>query len=139
MPGWFMPQPTDPFPSRMVTAIRTMEELGRREHSYGFDVMSMSMGAHKLDSLVQTMKKHDLDYIRTLVEHPLLWCVAKNAERITTHMLLNDELPGTFESPVPSIFTQVDPINHRWLVELTFASPAVVSQLPNESPACEHL
>jgi hypothetical protein len=47
--------------------------------------------------------------------------VAKNAERITTHMLLNDQLPATFESPVPSIFTQIDPINHRWLVELTFA------------------
>lgn len=134
MPDWFMPKDGDPFPSRMVKAIRIMEEMARRENSRAFDVVSTSVDAEKLDALVETMKKHiqmstfarkdpsDISYVRTLSGKPLRWYVAKNVERITTHMLLNDELPGTFESPVPSVFTEVDPGNHRWLVELTFAN-----------------
>ncbi len=132
LPDWFMP-PADSFPSRMVTAIRKIDDMGRREHSQVLAVMSTSMDSSQLNELAGTMKKHvslatlstedaaDSDYIRTLVEHPLLWYVTKNAERITTHLLINNELPGTFESPVPSAFRHVDPQNHHWLVELTFA------------------
>jgi hypothetical protein len=134
MPSWFIPKDDDPYPSRMIKAIRIMEDMGRREHSRSFDVISTSVEAEKLDSLAERMKQHiqmvkferkdtgDVSYVRTLVGNPLRWYVAKHVERITTHMLLNDELPGTFESPVPTAFAEVDPVHHRWLVELTFSN-----------------
>ena len=83
MPDWFMPNNDDPFPSRMLQAIRIMEEMARRDHSHAFEVISKSVEAGKLDALVETMKKHiqmskfdrkdasDVGYVRNLARNPL--------------------------------------------------------------------
>ncbi|WP_263378456.1 hypothetical protein [Granulicella paludicola] len=130
-PDWFMPSPTA-YPQRLLSVARKLSDMGRHEHSKGIAIMSASLPRADLEALVQTLTQPvqlsqfsvsdalDPVTVRALVEHPTLWYIAKNTERMTTHMLLNDQLPGTFESPVPSILNEIDSHNHRWLVELMF-------------------
>lgn len=130
LPSWFIPSGGE-YPARLISAVGKMEDRGRREHSQEFALMSKSRDLSNLRELATVLSEHittasfsaldaDAGRIRPLVEHPAVWYITKNTERITTHQVVDEKLPGTFESPVPAIFTEVNPYNHRWLVELTF-------------------
>ncbi|MES2392416.1 MAG: hypothetical protein V4555_12300 [Acidobacteriota bacterium] len=132
VPGWFS-SAGGPDPSgRLATLIRIMSQRARREHSDQFAVMSLSQTTDALRSIadqirnrvsmttVITENANDSEYICKLVAHPVVWYVSGAVEQISNQMVLDDQLPGTFESPAPSIFSQINPQKHRWLVELTY-------------------
>ncbi len=43
----------------------------------------------------------------------------ENIDRITTHQIIDEKLPGYFESPLPEAFSEVNATRHRWIVEVS--------------------
>lgn len=132
VPSWFFPTDTaDPL-GRLATLVRMLHRRAQRENNNQFTVMSVSRPVRELQpiadgirnrvSMVSTSAEdaNNSQYIRELVAHPLVWYISGGVEQITSQMVVDDHLPGTFESPAPSIFTQINPQKHRWLVELTY-------------------
>ena len=132
VPSWFLPT-EGPDPSqRFGTLVRILHQRAQREHNNHFAVMSTSRPTHDLHSIVDSIRNrvsmvsaavedaNNGQSIRKLVAHSLVWYVSGGVEQITNQMVVDDQLPGTFESPAPSIFTQINPQKHRWLVELTY-------------------
>jgi hypothetical protein len=131
LPEWFMPT-EGKFPARLTTLVSMMHQRARRENNNHFALMSMSKPASDLHPLVDAIRNKvsmvssavedatNGQTIRNLVAHPLIWYISGSVEQITTQMVIDDRLPGTFESPSPSIFTQINPQSHRWIVELSY-------------------
>jgi hypothetical protein len=131
LPAWFF-QVGEGYPRRLMTAVMNLQERAEREHCEQMAVVSLSMPFPQLHEIVATLRKYTsqssfvvengaaTDFIETLVEHPCRLYVKKNIERFSTHQLVDDTLPGSLESPLPSSFLHVNPYNHRWLVEVTF-------------------
>jgi hypothetical protein len=61
-------------------------------------------------------------FIERQLRYPRKRYISQNVERVTTHQLVDDRLPGAFESPVPSAFLKVDPSIHRYVTEINFAN-----------------
>lgn len=131
LPSWFDPVP-DSYPDRMMTAVRNLEDMGRREHCQRVCVISASIPTADLHETVATLRGrmtmssfavedgNSGSFLRKLVEYPSKVYVKKNIDQITTHQIVEDRMPGFFESPVPLAFTHVNPQIHRWLVEISF-------------------
>ena len=129
LPSWFDPAP-DSYPDRMMTAVRNLEAMGRQEKP--LCVISASIPTADLREPVAELRSrmtmsslavedgNSGSFIRKLVEYPSKVYVKKNIDRITTHQIVGDRMPGFFESPVPLAFTHVNPLIHRWLVEISF-------------------
>lgn len=132
LPNWFLPS-GQARPTRLMTAVSKLQNIARQVHSTRFAILSTSLDDLTLRELQSIISKNlfstsvavenvgDMTFARSLVEHPMLWYVTRNAERITTHLLIDNKLPGTFETPVPAIITELNPYEHRWLAEVTFA------------------
>jgi hypothetical protein len=58
--------------------------------------------------------------VKRQLEYPSRLYADGNIGDVTTHLLLNDNLPGWFESPLPRRLHPVSPLSHRWLVDITF-------------------
>lgn len=131
LPSWFDPV-RDSYPDRLMTAVGNLDEMGRREHCQHMNVVSASIPAAVLQETVVKLRDHMTmtsfavedgksgAFIRRIVEYPSKVYVKKNIDQITTHQIVQDRLPGFFESPVPSALTRVNPHIHRWLVEISF-------------------
>jgi len=132
LPSWFDAATDDPYPKRMMSAVRRLDEMGRQENSRVIDVISTSLPAESLHETVAILNKsawtssfavedgNSEKFIRRLVEHPSKAYVKGNIDQITTHQIVDGRLPGFFESPVPSALIHVNPQVHRWLVEIAF-------------------
>jgi hypothetical protein len=130
LPTWFMQQ-TGTYPERLTSAIRAAEEAGHAEHNEELTLVSCSAPRAELEELQKTIRAH---VFRTTVsiedvtarmvarqlDHPLRVYAEGNIGDVTTHLLLNNNLPGWFESPVPRKLHPVSPTSHRWLVDITF-------------------
>jgi len=115
-----------------MTAVRNLDEMGRREHCQHLCVISASVPTTDLHETVATLRSrmtmssfavedgNSGSFLRKLVEYPSKVYVKKNIDQITTHQIVEDRMPGFFESPVPLAFTHVNPQIHRWLVEISF-------------------
>jgi hypothetical protein len=131
LPSWFDPPP-DSYPDRLTTAVRNLDDMGRLEHCRHMCVVSASIPTTDLHETVATLRNHltmssfavedgnSGSFVRKLVEYPSKVYVKKNIDQITTHQIVEDRMPGFFESPVPLAFTHVNPQIHRWLVEISF-------------------
>lgn len=131
LPSWFDPVP-DSYPDRMMTAVRNLDDMGRREHCEHMCIISTSIADAELQETVTNLRSHmtlssfavedgnSASFIRRIVEYPLKVYIKKNIDQITTHQIVEDRMPGFFESPVPLALTHVNPQIHRWLVEISY-------------------
>src|ERR1035437_9125816 len=130
LPQWFMPVPAQ-HPTRLTTAILSAIENGRSEHNEGLVLVTYTVAPAVMQELKTAVGSCSwgcsvsVENITTaLVEeqlrHPSRVFAEGNIGEITTQMLVNDRLPGWFESPVPSALNPVSPQSHRWLVDITF-------------------
>lgn len=131
LPAWFMPQDDDHYPERLMTAIREAEANGRIEHNERLSFVSYSVDKIVLEELKQKIVKHmyrtmitidDItsDMLTRLLECPSRVYAEGNLGDVTTHLLLNNNLPGAFDSPLPRTLSPINPSVHRWLVDITF-------------------
>lgn len=132
LPSWFDPTSDSSYPERMMVAARNLDDMGLHEHCQQISVISTSIATTTLQEMVARLSQHTWmssfavedgnsgTFIRKIVEYPSKVYVKRNIDRITTHQIVDDSLPGFFESPVPSVLTHVNPQIHRWLAEIAF-------------------
>jgi hypothetical protein len=133
LPNWFMPV-AEEFPKYMGSAIRKLEDKAQKSGNTSFALMSTSLPHQKLHDLIATLRTqittisfavedgNDSFFIERQLRYPRKRYISQNVERVTTHQLVDDRLPGAFESPVPSAFLKVDPSIHRYVTEINFAN-----------------
>ena len=114
-----------------MSAIREAEESGQAEHNESLLLVSYSVSKAELQELKKTVNAHlfrttvsvdDITsaMVKQQLEYPSRVFADGNIGDVTTHLLLNDNLPGWFESPLPRRLHPVSPLSHRWLVDITF-------------------
>jgi hypothetical protein len=145
-PSWFDPIP-DSYPARLMTAISNLHDMGRWERSEEISVISASIPPVVLQESVATARKYTTmssfavedansgAFIQKIVEYPSKVYVKKNIDQITTHQIVEERMPGFFESPVPVALSHVNPQIHRWLVEISFMN----LQMPRHPALGSHL
>jgi hypothetical protein len=130
LPLWFMPT-DDHYPERLMTAIREAESNGRIEQNKQLAFVSYSVDKPVLETLKQKILKHMYTTTITIdditpttvawwLEYPSRVYAEGNLGDVTTHFLLNNNLPGAFDSPLPRMLSPVNPSLHRWLVDIHF-------------------
>jgi hypothetical protein len=130
LPSWFMPT-DDQYPERLMTAIREAESNGRLEHNKQLSFVSYSVDKTVLEALKQRIIKSMYSTTITIdditpasvawwLEYPSRVYAEGNLGDVTTHFLLNNNLPGAFDSPLPRMLSPVNPSAHRWIVDITF-------------------
>ncbi len=146
LPSWFKPKEPR-FASRLVHVVRDLEEMGHQEHSDTIAVLSTSVPDGEINDLIATIRRYlptssftpddgnDPMFLDRMLWQPSKWYIRKNLDQITTHQIVDDKLPGYFESPVPSAFSEIIASKHRWLVEIAFAG----NQMPRHPVLGRHL
>lgn len=130
LPPWFMPKAGE-YPDRLMSAILEAEESIQVEHSTRLVLVSYSVPKAELEDLQRVIQAHlfrstvsvenvTTSMVAQQVAYPSRVFADGNIGDVTTHLLLNDSLPGWFESPVPRRLHPVSPLSHRWLVDITF-------------------
>jgi hypothetical protein len=131
LPKWFLPAAYE-FPANLIAAVRKHERIGRDHHCDYFSLVSMSETTDELRTLEALVRKHmsslslniddgnDPHYLDRMLKYPAKVYIKKNIDRITTHQIVDDKLPGYFESPVPAIFSEIVANKHRWVGEISF-------------------
>ena len=130
-PSWFDLR-SDSYSGRLATAVRNLYEMGRREVCEDMCVISTSIANAELHEMVTSLRNRTMassfavedgnsaSFIRKIVEYSSKIYIKKNIDQITTHQIVDDRMPGFFESPVPLALTRVNPQIHRWLVEISY-------------------
>src|SRR6266702_647588 len=130
LPSWFTTE-DDPYSLRLMTAIREAEENGRMEHNERLSFVSYSVDKVVLEELKEKIRKHmyrtqitvdDIvpQTVAWWLEYPSRLYAEGNLGDVTTHLLFNKNLPGAFESPLPRKLSPASPLDHRWIVDITF-------------------
>jgi hypothetical protein len=130
LPPWFIPAEGE-YPNRLMIAVGEAEEAAWPEHNEHFVLVSYSVPQDELQKLAETIRGQmsrmsvDVQPINTgivamQVRHPSRVHTDGDLGNITTHSLLNNNLPGWFDSPVPRTLKPASPISHRWIVDVTF-------------------
>jgi hypothetical protein len=130
LPAWFMPT-DEKYPERLMTAIREAESKGRMEHNKQLSFVSYSVDKAAMEELKQKIINRMYSTTITIdditpaivahwLEYPSRVYAEGNLGDVTTHLLFNKNLPGAFESPLPRKLSPVSPLDHRWLVDITF-------------------
>lgn len=129
LPSWFTTE-DDHWP-RFMTAIREAESNGKMEHNERLSFVSYSVGKTVLEVLKQKILKYmyrtqitidDIvpESVAWWLEYPSRLYAEGNLGDVTTHLLFNKNLPGAFESPLPRKLSPARPLDHRWIVDITF-------------------
>jgi hypothetical protein len=136
LPKWFVPA-NDEFPSSLVSALRKIEKITNEHQSQYFSMVSLSIPFTELRNLNALIEKYistfsmaiddgnDLPYLDRMLKYPNRIYIKGNIDQITTHQIVDEELPGYFESPVPRIFSEIQASKHRWIVEIAFAEHSI--------------
>jgi hypothetical protein len=130
LPSWFTTD-DDQYAQRLMTAIREAESNGQMEHNERLSFISYSVDETVLEELKQKIVKHMYRTTITIddiipetvawwLEYPSRLFAEGNLGDVTTHLLFNKNLPGAFESPLPRKLSPASPLDHRWIVDLTF-------------------
>ena len=130
LPSWFTTE-DDPSALRLMTAIREAESNGRIEHNERLSFVSFSVAKTLLKDLKQKVSSHIYRTQLTIddivpntvawwLEYPSRLYAEGNLGDVTTHLLLNNNLPEAFDSPLPRRLSPANPLSHRWIVDLTF-------------------
>jgi hypothetical protein len=129
-PSWVLQKENGHY-ARLSALINAAEELGESEQIESCVCTSLSLAQSQIEeiltSLVQLLpnsttvyKPFNLELLSSVVNYPLLHYVQGNIKKSSTHQLLNDELPGNFDSPIPNPFKSINVHDHRWIVEVEF-------------------
>jgi hypothetical protein len=130
LPSWFTSD-GDPYSLRLMTAIREAEQNGRMEHNERLSFVSYSVDKAVLAELKEKLLKQmyrtqitvdDIvpQTVAWWLEYPSRLYAEGNLGDVTTHLLFNKNLPGAFESPLPRKLSPASPLDHRWIVDITF-------------------
>jgi hypothetical protein len=130
LPSWFTSE-DDPHSNRLMTAIREAESNGRLEHNERLSFVSHSADRTVLEELKQritgrmyrtTITVDDIipETVAWWLEYPSRIYADGNLGDVTTHLLVKNNLPGAFDSPLPRKLNPVSPLDHRWMVDITF-------------------
>jgi hypothetical protein len=114
-----------------MTATLSAIDNGRIEHNANLVLVTYTVAPETMQELKTAIQSHSwgcsisvenitTDLVINQIEHPSRVFAEGNIGDITTRMLVNDRLPGWFESPVPSTLHPVSPQSHRWLVDIMF-------------------
>jgi hypothetical protein len=113
-----------------MSVLSNASEVGRFDNTNGYKVTSTSVPLVDIERIVQSLPGNSLNplsaenltipFVANLVEHPLRAYARGSIEKLSTHQLLDDELPGPFESLRPVVLDAVNPQVHRWIVEVSF-------------------
>ena len=146
--GWFLENQNE-VGNRLRSALSNALTLGRLDNAKSFTVTSASLPLPEIEKVrlsLAPIYSHislsaealSASSVAKLVLHPLRIYARGSIEKLSTHQLLDDELPGPFESLRPIIFKTVNPQEHRWIVEIGFRNhriprhPALGSFLAND-------
>ena len=106
-------------------------DAGRLDHNEHFALVSYSVPLSELAGLKESLRSNmfrasvDIEPISSQMVaaqmmHPSRIFTDGDLGNITTHMLINNSIPGRFESPVPRTLIPPSPLSHRWIVDVTF-------------------
>jgi hypothetical protein len=129
IPKWFI-ENKDAFHDRLRSALSNARELGASDH-VDFcvftsatlsepDIKQLAESAAKISYAPVSAERLTVSLIAKLTRYPLKVYATGSMEKLSTHQLLDDELPGPFESLKPGIFKTLNPQEHRWIVEVAF-------------------
>jgi len=136
LPQWFIPTGGE-FPGSLISAVRKLENMAQSQHCDYFSLLSMSATTAELSDLTALIRQHmsslslniddgnDPHYLDRMLQYPSKVYIKGNIDRITAHQIVDDKLPGYFESPMPAIFSEIKASNHRWVGEISFAGHPV--------------
>jgi hypothetical protein len=131
LPKWFF-DVSGSYNSRLATAVRGAAELGRIEHAEQLVLATFSIRAPELSEaetkirpalLTRTTVKIETmnaDLVKSQLRSPSRSCTAGTIGDISTHMFVDGELPGVFETPRPLKINPLNPQQHRWMVDISF-------------------
>jgi hypothetical protein len=130
IPNWLL-ENKDGFHNRLGSALSDARELGRFDQVDSCVLTSATVPLPDIERLLESFATMhyrsslstvglSVPFIANLVRHPLKVYATGSIERLSTHQLLDDRLPGPFESLRPIIFKAVNPQEHRWIVEVGF-------------------
>jgi hypothetical protein len=130
LPSWFMPRLGE-YPESLISAIREAEKLGQFDHNEALSLVSYSVPKNELEELKKVISPHlfrtrisvdDItpELVAVQLEYPSRVYADGNIGEVTTHLLLNNDLPGWFDSPLPRMLHPVNPLSHRWMVDIKF-------------------
>ena len=130
LPSWFTAQ-DGPHSLRLMLAIREAESNGRMEHNERLSFVSYSLDKTALEELKQKIPKpmygaqitiDDIvpETVAWWLKYPSRLYAEGNLGDVTTHLLFNKNLPGAFDSLLPRKLNPASPLDHRWIVDLTF-------------------
>ncbi|HXC44189.1 MAG TPA: hypothetical protein VNY51_11800 [Candidatus Dormibacteraeota bacterium] len=129
LPSWFLDGTESP--RRLRNMLSNTHERGQFDHADSFELMSSTLSLPDIEKvklllppIYPRMSFHSeslsVHSVSKLVGHPLRTYAVGNIEKLSTHQLLDNELPGPFESPSPAIFKTINPQMHRWIAEVGF-------------------
>ncbi len=127
---WFLPGEGQ-YPDRLMAAVHEAVDAARPEHNQQLVLVSYSVSNDELLRLRDTIRTRlygttvDVQPITTgmveaQVRHPSRIYADGDLGNFTTHMLLDNSLPGWFEAPVPRTLNPASPMSHRWIVDIAF-------------------
>jgi hypothetical protein len=130
LPKWFF-EPAGEYPSRLSSAVNGAVALGEVEHNQQLALASFSVSNEELQQIKErisalnsrtsiTTEAMDTTLVRKQLEYPSHCCTDGNIGDITTRMLVDNELPGWFETPRPAKINPLNPQLHRWMIDITF-------------------
>ena len=146
LPKWFLPDGEE-LPKMTVEALKQFFAVVKPNHWDTLALISASLSSSDLHEIIRKARAKLPDipmhaddpeqayFLQPLLKYPVKLYIRKNIERITTHQLVDDKLPGYFESPIPEAFTEVNAHLHRWIVELAFAG----NQFPRHTALNNHV
>lgn len=146
LPKWFLPDGEE-LPEMTVEALKQFFALVKPDHSDTLALISASLSSSDLHKIIwkagtklPDIPMHPEDpaqayFMQPLLKYPVRLYIRRNIERVTTHQLVDDKLPGYFESPIPEALTEINAHLHRWIVELAFAG----SQFPRHTALNNHV
>ncbi len=130
LPKWFL-ETTGGYSSRLSKAVNAAVEIAKVEHSEQLAIASFTVSIEELQEVrtkIQTttsrtsvsVEAMTAELVQSQLEYPSRCCTDGNFGDITTRMLVDNELPGWFDSPRPAKINPLNPQLHRWMVDITF-------------------
>lgn len=115
------------------------------QHEGGTLLLSRSLTEQQLQSLrtcISTISGGNFEStikigsdVREFIKHPFAVYETGNVDRDQTKIVVEEELPGLFETPKPKSLTTIIPSQHRWITELRFAK----YHMPQHESLAEHV